>query len=281
MAEYLAIPALSSGLCNTLLAYSPFHAKYETDNRSDDPSDASDAGTAIHSALLEGMDAIAALDFPDWRTKAAKEARDAARAAGSIPMLAHKVERIGAAVGAAKNFIARSELAGAFDSGTPEQTLLWHEGAVLCKARPDWLSADRSLMIHLKTTQGSANPDSWIRNQLTPLGYDLALAFYERGLLAQDGVGMQTIRSVFLVIEQEPPHGCSLVGLDPASHDLASRKADRAIRLWAECQRSGKFPCYPSRICYAEPLPWDAARFEEKEMQQPFSEKELAGGVPL
>jgi hypothetical protein len=279
MAEYLAIPALSSGLCNTLLAYSAYHAKHEQDNRAADDSDASDAGTAIHSALLEGMDAIVALDYPDWRTKAAKEARDAARAAGSIPMLAHKVERIGAAVGAAKNFIARSELAGVFDSGQPEMTLIWNEGAVLCKAKPDWLSADRSLMIHVKTTQGSANPDSWIRNQLTPCGYDLALAFYERGL--SEVAQVENIRSVFLVIEQQEPHGCSLVGLDPASHDLASRKAARAIRLWAECQRSGKYPSYPSRICWAAPKPWEMAQEDEREMSQPFSERELEGGVPL
>jgi hypothetical protein len=280
MAEYLKARGLSASVCNQLLQYSPFHARYWQAADTQDDTAASDMGTAIHSALLEGVDAIVALDFKDWRTNAAKEARDAARTAGKIPMLAHKVAALEMAVGAAKHFIVGSELAGVFDSGEPEATLIWQEGALTMKARPDWLSADRSLMLHVKTTAGSANPDSWIRNQLTPMGYDLALAFYERGLNAVTESPC-IIKSVFLVIEQEPPHGCSLVGLDPASLDLARRKADRAIRIWEQCKRTGKYPAYPNRICYAEPLPWDAARFEEKEMSQPFSEKELAGGIPL
>ena len=279
MAEYLDIKALSSGLCNTILQCSPYHAKHEQDGRPNDPSSESDIGTAIHDALLEGIDRIAVIDADDWRTKAAKEAREQARAAGQIPMLARRVAQIEAAVESAKAFIASSELAGVFDDGAPEQTIIWREGDVLCKARPDWLGADLSVILHVKTTAGSAQPDSWIRNQLIGCGYDVAAAFYERAVYSLPGEGKDAPTSVFLVIEQEPPHGCSLVGLAPALVDLASRKAERAIRTWQKCHKSGRFPCYPTRIAYAEPRPWDIAQEEERDVL--FTEEQLKGGVPL
>lgn len=286
MSEYLALKALSSGLCHALLTSSPFHAKYEQDNGSFDDTDASDMGTAIHDALLEGIDRIAVIEADDWRTKAAKEARDAARAAGKIPMLARKVAQVEAAAKEARDFIdgksghKPSEIAGVFDGGKPEQTLIWKEGDILCKARPDWLTEDRSIMLHVKTTAGSAEPSSWIRNQLAPMGYDVAAEFYDRGLATIAGThsGSECL-TVFLVIEQNAPHGCSLVSLSPAMQDLASRKVDRAIRIWQECQASGRYPCYPSRICYAEPQNWQLIEAEGWATEDQYDQKQMEHGL--
>src|SRR3972149_5802627 len=49
-----------------------------------------DLGRAAHAYLLEGESGFAIIEAADWRTKAAKEARDAARAAGKIPLLADR-----------------------------------------------------------------------------------------------------------------------------------------------------------------------------------------------
>lgn len=275
MQEYLSLKALSSGLCNTLLQCSPAHAKCEQDNRQDDATEASDTGTAIHDGLLEGMDRIQPIDALDWRTKIAKELRDQARAEGKIPMLAIKVEAVRKAVEAAKAFVAGSEIAGVFDSGKAEQTIIWQENeALFCKMRADWLTDDHSLMLHVKTTQGSAQPESFIRNQLVPMGYDVAAMFYERG--AGLTLASAPPRSVFLVIEQAPPFGCSLVGLSPAMQELASAKVERAIRTWAQCSASGKWPGYPSRIAYAEPTNWQMAEHESSML----TDQELSEGIP-
>ena len=295
MQQYLSLRALSSGLCNTILQQSPHHAKRQQDEPTDDPSTESDIGTIIHDALLEGVDRIAAIDpelhrskpnkanpegaIPKgWTNNAIRSARDAARAEGKLPMLAGQVAHVLAAVEAAKAFIDSSELAGLFDNGAPEQTLIWMDEGVRCKARPDWLSEDRSILCHVKTTTGSAQPDSWIKNQMINNGYDVAAMFYERGLYALPGDGADAPTSVFLVIEQQPPFGCSLIGLSPMLADLASRKVERAIKTWARCQQSGRYPCYPTRICYADPRPWDLQQEEERSM---FSEQELQGGIPL
>lgn len=266
MAQYLALEALSSGLCNTLLTQSAYHARWQQQHPDNDSTPESDLGTAIHDCLLEGVDRIAAIDAPDWRTKAAKEAREAARAEGKIPMLAHKVARVEEAVKAAKAFLPTSELAGAFESGKPEQTVIWQEDSMLCKARPDWLSD--KWHISVKTTDGSANPESWIRRQLTPMGYDVALIFYERGLRAHN----LNVQSRILVIEQNPPYGCCVIGLAPSKRDYADGRVERAINVWKKCAASGRYPAYPTETCFAEAQPWEMAHELEAELSRPVGE---------
>lgn len=270
MGEYLQLPYVSSSLLNAVLTRSPHHALYEQEHREQDAAEASDFGVAIHSALLEGLDVIVPVDADSWRTNAAKDARALARSQGKIPLLVGKVPLILSAVRAASEFIVGSELAGVFDSGKPEQTVIWDEARfrekwggnpatpLLCKARPDWLTDE--WIIHVKTTQGSAQPESWIRNQLVPLGYDVAACFYERP------PEMEGRQSIFLVIEQQEPHGCSLVALSPAMHEIASGKVDRALATWARCVQTGKWPGYDSRIHYAEPAAWQLAREEEQRL---------------
>lgn len=270
MQDYLRLPALSASTCNTILQYSPFHARYEIERGGDEPSEASEIGTAIHDGLLEGIDRIAVIEADDWRTKAAKEARDAARADGKIPMLARKVTQVREAIAAAEKFIEASEIGNVFKDGRPEQTIVWQEGALTCKARPDWLTHKHDIMLHVKTTQGSAQPDNWIRNQLVPAGYDVAAMFYEAGL---SQFVERCDHSVFLVIEQNPPYGCSLIGLSPSMQDLASRKVERAIRTWAECKRTNKYPSYPTAIHYAESMAWQETEEEIRQMVDPLQEK--------
>lgn len=250
MQTYLLHRGLSASRLHTILTQSPFHAYHAEGG---EPSEASEIGTAIHDGLLEGVDRIVTVDADNWMTKAAKEAREKARAEGKIPMLARKVDQIMNAIQAARSFMATSELAEQWAGvSSSEVTMIWNEDKMICKARPDWLSGDRSLMIHVKTTQGSAEPSSWIRNQLTSSGYDIAAAFYQRGIAALEAVPL----SVFLVIEQNPPYGCSLVGLDPAMQELADRKVERGIRIWQQCKATNKYPSYSSRIHYAEPKAW-------------------------
>ena len=278
MADYLAMPGLSASRCHTILTQSPFHAYHDEGG---EPSEASEIGTAIHDVLLEGVDRIVEIDAPDWRTKDAQTLRDEARTQGKIPILKHKAIQVWHAVNAAKEYIAKSEIAGVFDDGKPEQTIIWKEGEMLCKARPDWLTTDRSILLHVKTTQGSAQPDSWIRNMLTGMGYDVAVAFYERGLF--ENTPMEQMRrdskSVFLVIEQNPPYGCSLIGLDPAMQDLAARKVERAIATWQRCKATGIYPAYPSRICYAAPKPWELAAEEEVNLSDVYDELQEKEGL--
>lgn len=287
MPEYLQIKALSSGLIHTMLAQSPEHAAYEQQQPDGEMSAIAEHGVAVHDALLEGVNRIAVINPQDyagprggvpkgWTNDAIKAARDVARSNGKLPMFPETAAEVLNAVQAARDFIARSELKGVFDSGKPEQVLIWNEGDVLCKARPDWLND--KVLVHVKTTAGSAQPESWIRNQLTPMGYDCAWGFYRRGLMELTGKDPQ---HVFLVIEQNAPYGCSLVSLAPAFAEMADSKVSRAIAQWQKCVASGRFPGYTTRIAYAEPKPWELAGEEEASLNTVFSPEQLEGGIPL
>lgn len=283
MADYLAdpcaVPSISSGCAYTLITQSPLHARHEHPRlnrfREREASEASDMGSIVHALLLEGRDdGLVAIDAPDWRTKAAKEARDAARAEGKHPILAHRVQDVRAMLGAARDYIASSELAGVFDDGESELTMIWQEGDVWCRARPDWLTTDRSVLLHYKTTQGSAEPESFTRGMLIGMGYDMAAAFYDRGLYAVARPRKST--TVFLVQECSPPYACSLIALSGELQDMADAKVSKAIALWDRCMKSGFWPAYPNRICYAEPPAWAQKAWEERQAAEETYDPELA-----
>ncbi len=262
MAEYLSIKAFSSGLGQRILTQSPLHAWTESPwnpNRERDDSGTADIGTFAHAMLLEGgSDALVVVQAADWRTNAAKAERGAARAAGKLPILAHKVPEVEAMVKAAYEYVLESEIMGIFAKGAAEQTVVFESEGVLCKARPDWLG---EYCLSYKTTAGSAQPDAWIRTQLPQ--YDLGIALYGRG------TGK---RVVTLVQEQSAPFSCSLIGLDPAYQALAEARLDQALSMWKSCLELGKFPAYPTRICYAQPKPWQLAEAEEQEIEGAFAD---------
>ena len=303
MAEYLAVKAFSGGLAQTLLNKSALHAWTDSPwnpARERDDSDAADIGTFAHACLLEGgTDALVICPFDDWRKNDAKAMREQARSMEKLPILQHKVPEVEAMVKAAKEYVASSEIAGVFDTGSAEQTLVWYEAqesvtfpdllvpsvkytaykegtGVLCKARPDWLTADRKLCLSYKTTKGSAQPDAWIRTQLP--GYDAGMVLYERGVRALCEV--EAVRLVHLVQEQAAPYSCSLIALSPAWCDLAERKLDTALAIWKSCLQSGVFPAYPTRICYAEPKPWQLEQAEEQETEGTFADPSILWGKP-
>src|SRR3990167_5327922 len=57
-----------------------------------------DLGSAAHAMTLNDDRAFEIIDAADWRTKEAKAQRDAARAAGKIPLLTAQYERTRAMV---------------------------------------------------------------------------------------------------------------------------------------------------------------------------------------
>lgn len=292
MAEYLALPALSSGVAHDCIALSPFEAWFGSvfnPARVDAPSDESDIGSCAHAMLLEGSDAkicvIQPEEYPSKPTKAAPEgtvpkgwtndairaARDAARANGLIPLLPWDMPPIRDMVGAAKNYLTTTPIAGLLDNGKPEQTLIWYEGDVMCKARPDWLS-DSSL-VHFKTTRMSVRPKSFERT-VGNLGYDFALMFYMRGLEA--AAPDMDVDHYILAQRQEPPYVCKLFDLTNARADVISRQVERAIGVWARCQAAGKWPAYDGSVHSIDLTPWELAQAEEDML----TDGELSGGIP-
>ena len=272
MGDYLADPcpepSFSTSVAHALLTQSPLHAWMQhprlNPGRVREESSAMDVGTVAHSILLEGhMDNIAIVEAPDWRTKDAKAARDAARLQGKTPILAHKVSEIVAMVRAAQEAIHESELASSWKEARSEQTVIWQEGETWCKSRPDRLTKDHRVIIDLKTTAGSAEPNTWLRSGLIQNGYTLQAALYLRGV--KKVCHPKDCTFVFLVVEVEPPYACSFISMSPQFLAYADRQLDRALQLWGDCLLMNIWPGYPSKIAYVDAPSYLLMQEEEHE----------------
>jgi hypothetical protein len=232
-----------------------------------------DIGSAAHALLLEGSSSIVVIEAKDFRTNAAKEARDQAYATGRTPLLAARWADVQAMVGCAREQLDRHIDGGAamFRDGEPERTLIWieqltgdPESAVWCRARLDWLRPGvRPAIDDYKTTSASANPEAWTRS-LFFAGTDLQAAWYLRGLRVLTGIEA-TFR--FAVQETFPPYALSVIGLAPDALMLAEKKCLYALDAWREARARGEWIGYPRRTCYATLPQAHEAWWLEREMR--------------
>lgn len=262
-------PSLSSSVAKLLLARSPRHAWCAHPRLNPDfqpkADDKFDLGSAAHDMLLRGGDAIRVIDAPDWTSKPARTAREEARQAGLVPMLAPHYERVTAMVRAAREQLANHpDAAGAFTNGLPEITLIWREksAGIWCRAKLDWQPNKGKVFDDYKTTSASAWPGAWSRTAFG-IGADIQAAFYRRGIRAVLGIANPTFR--FVVQEAEPPYALSVMEFGAEAMELADRKVEEAIRLWATCLKSGSWPGYPARVASIDLPAWQASQFAERE----------------
>lgn len=263
-------PSLSASIAQTLLDKSPRHAwldhprlnpSAEHENKAE-----FDIGNAAHSLILGDAKNFALLDFEDYRKQAARDARDAAYAAGKIPLLAAQWERVNAMVAAARAQLAvHEDAAGAFAAGTPEQTLIWQEGDIWCRCRLDWLPLKGRDFYDFKTTSDTANPET-LERRIYGTGADVQAAFYRRGIRAVLKIAEPQFH--FVVCETTEPYALSVAGLSPRAVDLGDRKVAEAIRWWSWCLKNNSWPGYPARTVYIDPPAYSEYRWAERETRE-------------
>jgi hypothetical protein len=220
-----------------------------------------DLGSAAHMMLLERReDRIVRVQADDWRTKAAKEARDAARANGQYPILERQYGDVVQMCTVAQDYMVGTELSDILAIGDAEQSVLWQEGNLWYRCRPDLMSKHRRICLDYKST-ASAHPD-FITRQIGRMGYDLQSAFYRRGIKA---VTQIEPAFVFLFQEITKPYACSLVSLSNAYRALGESKAQRAMFTWNRCLTTDTWPAYSNQILYIEPKAWDIVQEETTE----------------
>lgn len=264
------IPSLSRSIAHILCTQTPLHAWYAHPKLNPDftreEAAKFDVGTAAHALLFHGEPGVEVCDFPDWRTNAAKEQRDAARAAGRLPMLPDQWAETQAMVAAAREQFAALDIDPLpFTNGKPEQTIVWEEdGGVVCRARLDWLRDDYTVIDDLKTSSRSANPDVWTRS-IFSTGYDVQVAAYTRAVERTTGV---TPEFRFVVVETSPPYALSVIALGPAALTIAEKKWRYAVEMWRRCLERDEWPGYPQQIAYAELPAWEEAAWLERELRE-------------
>lgn len=250
-------PSLSNSTAQVLLRESPRkawfgHVRLNPKYRAEYDSKF-DIGTCSHAVMLENdASKIVVVQADDWRTKVAKEQRDAARRDGKTPLLERHYDSVRNMVDIALAFIEDSEIADAWHAGQPEVTGITTDGIgknlVWLRCRFDKLSAAHRIITDFKSTQ-DASPEVFSR-QIVRMGYHIQDSFYRR--IARS-LGIEAPRFVFLAQSVEPPHECSLHACDPALQEIADAEVERAIGLWRTCITANKWPSYGPQIHWAIP----------------------------
>ncbi len=290
MSEYqidpCPLPSLSRGIIKSLIYECPAKAFYEHPRLGagkDKANGAMNLGSLVHSLLLEGVDIavkINPVDYPGqkgeipkgWTTKAIKDARDAALAAGKIPMLPDEYDNAVLITQKAAEQISESELGiqALRAEGFAESVCAWEEDGIWLRTRPDWLSSCHNIILDLKTTALVAEPGGYTR-QIISSGTDIQAALYTRGINKLFG---HEPKFIIWVQEVNPPYLGVPIALDPAFMALGAQKVEQGISLWRQCMKTGKWPGYPAKVCYVEPPPWALSQWSERVLQSEISSTE-------
>lgn len=209
--------------------------------RSQPPSttDAFDLGHAVHTQILGVGGEFVDVGFDAWTTKAAKEARDAEREAGRIPLRSSDFRR----VMAMSEAVLAHPLAGLlFTDGDPELSVYTHdaETGIRLRTRPDWLpkiEAGPPMIVDFKTA-ASAAPDEFARST-AKYGYHFQAAWYIDQLAA---AGIGDAQFLFVVADKNPPHLVSVFELAPEAIALGREQTRKAIDRYANCLETGRWP---------------------------------------
>lgn len=229
-----------------------------------------DFGHAAHRFVLgEGPD-VMVIDADDWRTKAAREQRDEAYAAGLVPLLTADyavVEAMAAALRAHPIASALFRPGG----GVPEQSLFWVDSptGVWRRSRLDWLPEDRSgrlngrIVVPDYKTCRSASPEH-IERAMHDYGYAQQAAAYLDGIhalnLAVDAA------FVFVFQEKTAPYLVTVAEPDAMALRIGRDLNRQALDLYAECVATGRWPGYSDDVELIGLPAWVERRYLQEDM---------------
>ena len=230
--------SLSSTGARKLATECPAKFRYWVDNP-EPPKRHLDLGTAAHSVVLEEGDNIVVTEFDDWRTKAAREQRDAIRADGGVPLLFHEGEQLTAMVAMLR---AHPEAASLLEpgSGVAEQSAFWEDSGIWRRARFDWLRHDGQL-VDYKTARSCRREN--LEKAFNEHGYPQQQEWYVDAGLALD-VADPERPFQFVLQEKDPPYLVVVTTCDPVARGIGRHLNDVALNTYALCRESGEWPGY-------------------------------------
>jgi len=196
--------------------------------------DVFDVGSAAHKLVLGVGDPIRVIDADSWRTKAAQEAKAAAREAGEIPLLTADHQRVQNMADALSSNTLAMEL---LSEGKPEVSAFAEDETtgVLRRCRFDFLGP--TIASDYKSSI-SADPADFGRTAMN-FGYDMQDAYYSD--IARD-LGHPLKAFAYLVQMKEPPYLSSVVELDADSRQRGRERNERALEIYRDCVAAGKWP---------------------------------------
>lgn len=234
--EYLNHPAVgSSSLVTFSRSRRLFHAQHVARTIADDESEALRLGSAFDCALLEPQNferRFICAQRDDYRGKGAVKAWNERKAriaaVGAVPIRYADRGLVDAMVDAVRASNWNEMLSR---PGVPQQTVLWTEFGVPCKARADWLGfGEPEDVVEVKSAidPTPAGFEQAIRRH----GYHMRAAHYEAGFTA---LFDRRPRYRILAVGKKPPHEVLLWRGQDASMAKASQYREHILSQLAEC----------------------------------------------
>ena len=203
-----------------------------------------DFGHAAHGLVLGVGEPLVLVDADDWRTAAAKAARDAAYAAGSVPLLLREYSVVEAMAARIRAHPVASRL---FEQGVAERSFFWTDEAtgVECRARTDWLRVTESgvVVVDYKTCT-DASPRGFGKS-VAEWGYHQQDAWYRDAVAACMSIDAPF---VFVAQEKTPPYLVGCYQLDDEAVEAGWVANRAARRLFRACTETGVWPGYSDQI---------------------------------
>lgn len=256
----------SSGARKLLPPSCPALFKHELDHGRP-PTKAFDFGHAAHRLVLGTGPELVKVDADSWKTAAAQERRDEAHARGAVPLLPAEWEQVHQMAAAIREHPMARALFNP-DRGRPEQSLFWvdERTGVWRRARLDWLPnpGQRRVIVPDYKTARSAAPDD-IQRTIRAYGYDQQCAWYIDAVRALDLAGLDAA-FVFVVQQKTAPYLVTVVQLDAVALQVGRFLNRKAIDIYAECRRTGRWPGFSDDV-EVLPLPaWVERQFVHEEI---------------
>lgn len=273
-------PSLSQSIAKVLIEQSAKHAAVEhprlvVDAEGDDVVDAEGEkyvkaqaiGNAAHKLILERGKEIEIIDRPDFKSKDARDLRDAATAAGRVPILKKHMASVERMVGAAWTQIKRHEDCDALQNGSGEVMIAWQEDGIWFRSLIDWLTYDLLTVDDYKSTALCIAPHR-LGYVAEAAGWHIQMAFIERGLnvLDPERAGRRRFRNV--AQENYAPFALSIMHHNEHWLTMGRKKVDAAVMLWKQAIQSGNWNGYPLRSIIPEYPGFKESQWLDREVNE-------------
>jgi hypothetical protein len=282
-------PSLSQSVAKILAERSAWHGRFAYFG-SDDPDDddepkekylkAQAIGNAAHKLLLGRGKDIWIVFFDDFKKADAREIRDAATAAGCVPILEKHYKHAERMHGMARLQLDLHEEKDAFTYGSAEVMIAAQPDGHWSRSLVDWLGEDLRAVDDYKTTQMSVAPHL-LGMRAESGGWHIQAAFQERILDILDPGGAGRRRFRFIAQEGYPPYALSVMVMDKHWLTMGRKIVDAAMVRWRQALgmdgHLGHLG-YPLKTVYPEYPHYSETRWLEREIAGEFDPANLMAG---
>ncbi len=267
-------PSLSRSVAYEIVTRTPGHARVMHPRLNPDHEETHDEkfdiGSAAHKLILGKGRGVHIIDAKDYRTDAAKFARDTARGRGMVPMLTHQYKDAEKLVDAFNAQLGNFGLADILseDTGRSEVVAAWRDPVGgWCRVMFDRLQRNLAIW-DVKTTKVDITEETLGRH-CASMHYEFQNAFYERGLehLFPEMKGRVEFGLIF--VEVNEPFAIMPVRLPRDALAKGRHMVAKAMERWAEAKRDGVWPMYSGQVRTVEYPPWEIAEFTDYQEDAP------------